>query len=270
MNVDRDELDRLLDQSVPGTIPVSAQVETERRSRSRPRGSPSPAPRGLLSETILDNDDPSAGTTRIISPRSHGGSPRVGSQSRCRTSPPRMVFRIGGMVDYRQSVEFVWRKWDQSAHWRFSTELLGEDSHGHWFGQRKGTRCSRPGADIAAPSNNVLLVPKSGRWIATFYEQDPQDGILVYVDIAARVEWVPVTSEVSGIDMDLDVIKADDARGAWIDDEDEFAARSQALSYPVTEIAETRRVATSILEQVLGGTEPFDGTHEPWLGLMDG
>jgi hypothetical protein len=161
--------------------------------------------------------------------------------------------------------EFVWRKWDGTPHWRFLMAYLGSDEHGDWFGQRVGGEASRPGADIVLTENQVALVPRYGAWIATFHEPPQVDRILTYVDVAAQVEYDPAAGVVSAIDMDLDVLKTDDERATWVDDEDEFEERTVSMAYPRTVVGEVTRTAAELVAVMRSSAPPFDGCHGQWL-----
>ena len=165
-------------------------------------------------------------------------------------------------------VEFVWRKWDGTTHWRYQAIFLGGDEYGEWFGQLAGTRQFRPGVDTVAPTDSVLLVPASGGWVATFYASRQPDEIMIYVDIASQVEWDRPAGIVTAIDMDLDVIKTDDERATWIDDEDEFAERIISMAYPQPEIDAAERNAAEVAAAVRSSIAPFDGRHEQWLRAL--
>lgn len=165
----------------------------------------------------------------------------------------------------KTDTEFVWRKWDGTPHWQYAMAYLGFDEHGDWFGQFAGAEESRPGVVSVMPANRVVLVPKVGGWVATFYAAPYLDAILSYVDIASQVSWDRREGLVGAIDMDLDVIKTDDERGTWIDDEDEFEERTVSMAYPQSEVDAATRAAADLLVAVRSSAPPFDGRHEEWL-----
>ncbi len=82
--------------------------------------------------------------------------------------------------------------------------------HGWWIFQGTNEFCSRPGAAFYAESDAVLLVPRSGEYVATFYDDAHPAGVQVYVDLATDHGWIPIrpgVTEFHLIDMDLDVIR---------------------------------------------------------------
>ena len=118
------------------------------------------------------------------------------------------------------------RKWNGKAHWVVPGRYLGEDLHGWWIFQgAKGVLISRPGAAFYTASDAVLLVPRTGGYVATFYDDTYPGDFRVYVDLAAAHDWNtirPGVTEFHMIDMDLDVIRSITRMGCIVDDEDEF------------------------------------------------
>ncbi|UZX02744.1 DUF402 domain-containing protein [Arthrobacter sp. CDRTa11] len=159
------------------------------------------------------------------------------------------------------------RKWNGKAHWVVPGRYLGEDSFGWWIFQGTNEFCSRPGAAFYAESDAVLLIPRSGDWVATFYDDAHPNGVRVYVDVAVAHEWDtirPGVTEFHVIDMDLDVVRTAD-RGVYIDDEDEFAEHRLAMNYPA-HLVESLQAATNELYQAVKAQQaPFDGTDVDWF-----
>ncbi|MET0805835.1 MAG: DUF402 domain-containing protein, partial [Lacisediminihabitans sp.] len=152
-----------------------------------------------------------------------------------------------------------WRKWDGTQHWTSDIVLLGEDEYGVWLGRQVGGLQSRPGASYIATTDSAVLVPHVGDWVATFIPDGHPDRVRIYVDIAADVRWDRESRTLMAIDMDLDVIRTDDERGVWIDDEDEFDEHRVAMGYPDDVAAAT---AEEVRRLVLAGHAPFDGRAE--------
>ena len=168
---------------------------------------------------------------------------------------------------------FRWRKWDGGPHWEHECVYLGSDEHGDWVGQRGGWRSARPGVDTVSLGDNVTLVPPSGEYAATLNATHPR--IAVYIDIAWDLRWdaaagadgVPAPT---GIDMDLDVVRARDGRGIWIDDRDEWDEHRVRYGYPLHIVERLERVAVELEAHVRAERAPYDGaTADRWLAVLD-
>ncbi|MET3173870.1 UNVERIFIED_ORG: hypothetical protein ABIB52_001708 [Arthrobacter sp. UYCu721] len=159
------------------------------------------------------------------------------------------------------------RKWNGKAHWVVPGRYLGEDRHGWWIFQGTNEFCSRPGAAFYTASDAVLLVPRSGDWVATFYDDAHPSGVRVYVDLAVAHEWTdirPAVTEFHVIDMDLDVIRMA-GRGVFIDDQDEFAEHRIAMNYPDRLVDDIQAAADDLYQAVKAQNAPFDGTDVEWF-----
>ncbi len=159
------------------------------------------------------------------------------------------------------------RKWNGKAHWVVPGRYLGEDRHGWWIFQGTNEFCSRPGAAFYTKSDAVLLIPREGDWVATFYDDAHPGGVRIYIDLAVAHEWNPIrptVTEFHVIDMDLDVVQTA-SRGVFIDDEDEFAEHRVAMDYP-TALAESLQASAEKLYQAVKAQQaPFDGTDVEWF-----
>ncbi|WP_284752032.1 DUF402 domain-containing protein [Arthrobacter sp. efr-133-R2A-120] len=154
------------------------------------------------------------------------------------------------------------RKWDGTAHWVVPGSYLGEDIHGWWIFQGQGEFCSRPGAAFYTASDAVLLVPRSGEYVATFYDDSYPGDFRIYVDLATAHEWKtiePGVSEFHVIDMDLDVIRSVH-RDVFIDDEDEFDEHSASMAYPDGVVESIRHECDELFRAISKKQAPFDGT----------
>lgn len=159
------------------------------------------------------------------------------------------------------------RKWNGKAHWVVPGRYIGEDRHGWWIFQGTNEFCSRPGAAFYTRSDAVLLVPRSGDWVATFYDAAHPNGVRVYVDLAVAHEWTeirPAVTEFHVIDMDLDVIRMAE-RGVFIDDQDEFAEHRTAMNYPDRLVEDIQAAADELYQAVKAQHAPFDGTDAEWF-----
>lgn len=157
---------------------------------------------------------------------------------------------------------FRWRKWDGSPHWEHDCVYLGSDEWGDWFGQRSGWMSSRPGREFPADGDNVTLVPPSGDYALTVNTSSHR--VRIYIDVAWDLRWD--AGEPTGIDMDLDVVKAVDGRGVFIDDEDEWAEHRVQYGYPLDIVTKLEALAVYLERRVAASVAPFDdATPDAWL-----
>jgi uncharacterized protein len=159
------------------------------------------------------------------------------------------------------------RKWNGKAHWVVPGRYLGEDRHGWWIFQGTNEFCSRPGAAFYTRSDAVLLVPREGDWVATFYDDAHPGGVRIYIDLAVAHEWHrirPGVTEFHVIDMDLDVVRTA-GRGVFIDDEDEFAEHRVSMDYPAALVETLEACADQLYQAVEAQQAPFDGTDVEWF-----
>jgi hypothetical protein len=164
---------------------------------------------------------------------------------------------------------FQWRKWDGAPHWRHECVYLGADRWGDWVGQPVGWHSVRPGAEFYAAGPNVTLIPPSGDFALTVNRRHPR-GMRVYIDLGWDIRWTEDPLLATGIDMDLDVVRVDGARGTWVDDRDEWAEHSVAYGYPSDVMTHLEDLALVLEAQVLARTAPFDdATADPWLDRLE-
>ncbi len=167
-------------------------------------------------------------------------------------------------------VAFEWRKFDGGVHWSHQTYFLGSDEHGKWFAQATGAHSFRPGLDYITETETLMLVSPAGDFVAKFFPPGRDDAMLLYVDIAHQVTWHPEDKKVTGVDMDLDVIKASDDRGIWIEDIEEFRDHKDKYSYPDQLVDSSWMKATEILEQAKNEVAPYDaGTASGWFDFFN-
>ncbi len=188
-------------------------------------------------------------------------------------------------------VSFRWRKWDGSPHWVHESVYLGSDEWGDWVGQQDGWRSARPGRDVVADGPNVTLVPPGGAYACTINGTHPR--IRIYIDIAWDVRWSETEAEpdptipgrdlrvlpdggrpvpayaIEGIDMDLDVVRALDERGLYIDDRDEWDEHRVRYGYPRDIVVRLEDLALELERRVGAAQPPFDdATAERWLARL--
>ncbi|MEV7692472.1 DUF402 domain-containing protein [Microbacterium sp. NPDC089189] len=162
-------------------------------------------------------------------------------------------------------VTFRWRKWDGAPHWVHEGVFLGSDEWGDWIGQRDGELSARPGRQIRADGPNVTLVPPSGDYACTVNATHPR--IRIYIDLAWDVRWSETERAViEGIDMDLDVVRALDERGLFIDDRDEWDEHRVRYGYPAPVVTHLESLAVDLERRVGADEAPFDdATAARWL-----
>jgi protein associated with RNAse G/E len=166
-------------------------------------------------------------------------------------------------------IVFQWRKWDGSPHWRHECVYLGADAWGDWVGQPSGWHSARPGAEFFAASPNVTLVPRQGDFALTVNRRHPK-GMRVYIDLGWDIGWSDDPLLVTGIDMDLDVIRVESERGTWVDDRDEWAEHSAQYGYPREVMSTLEELALDLEQRVRDRVAPFDdATADPWLDRLE-
>jgi uncharacterized protein len=170
-------------------------------------------------------------------------------------------------VTHERTVRVLTRKWPDQPHWEFDAVRLGADAFGQWVGLPRGTLMRRPGMQLTAAADHVVLLPHDAWWVATFYGPDRERPFDTYVDIATPTTWSEDESQARAIDLDLDVIQGTTGR-IWVDDEDEFADHRVSLGYP-PDVAE-RAVASceAVLRAVTDREAPYDGTAMRWLSQL--
>jgi hypothetical protein len=167
----------------------------------------------------------------------------------------------------------AWRKWDGTPHWQHELEWLGEDDAGTWFGQRKGSTSFRPGMSELVRGDNAWNVVAGRGWTVRFFRAVEGGGwrvaasavgqVGLYSDIGSAIELDHAGRTITGIDLDLDVIRIGDR--LWLDDEDEFAEHRMTMGYPDDIARRAQQDAASVLELVRESAAPFDGRAMHWL-----
>ncbi len=166
-----------------------------------------------------------------------------------------------------------WRKWDGTDHWRHDLEYLGEDDAGPWFGQRAGSLSARPGASQVLSSDNVWNIVPGRGWTIRFFLAVAGGGWRVteaeagspglYSDIGTAIEVDAASRTITGIDLDLDVIRIGDR--LVLDDEDEFAEHRARMHYPDDIARQAERDAQAVLVLARSNGAPIDGRATDWL-----
>jgi protein associated with RNAse G/E len=166
---------------------------------------------------------------------------------------------------FLQRIRVVYRKYDGSLHWNYETELLGEDEHGVWVGAGPATQVYKGSTLKGAPeSPHVLLFPRQAWWTACFNAEPHRTEI--YCDITSVPHW-PTGTEVTAIDLDLDVRRRRNGEVELLD-EDEFAVHQVRFGYPADVVTAALASADWLLGAVRGRVEPFGSAYHQWLGLV--
>lgn len=170
-------------------------------------------------------------------------------------------------MDAGTPVRVVFRKYDGTLHWHQRGILMGRDDYGTWVGCPPGTSARRGDEPpIVHAQAHAMLFPVDAWWTAVFNGGDTK--ISVYCDISTVPTWSVdgSGSEVTMVDLDLDVarFRADDR--VEVLDEDEFACHRVRYGYPEHVVTEAERATAWLAAAVAGGVEPFGTTYRHWLG----
>jgi protein associated with RNAse G/E len=163
-------------------------------------------------------------------------------------------------------VQVNYRKYDGALHWNLRMRRLGEDAHGVWLGLPPHS-VMRKGHDpeVPIPEAHVLLIPREAWWTAIFNAAPRSTE--VYCDITTPPRW-PSPTEVTMVDLDLDVLRKRGAPAPLLVDEDEVAEHQVRYRYPDEVTAAARASAQWLLDAVSQGTGPFGGAHGRWLAMV--
>jgi uncharacterized protein len=167
-------------------------------------------------------------------------------------------------------VRMMFTKWGGHQHWTMDLLRLGEDGHGVWLGGPTGLRMSKPGTEVIFDFPSVLLIPRGQPWTAAFnadVDKQVRAHCEVYIDIAAPAVWNTDGTEVTVIDLDLDVVRLWDGT-VYVDDEDEFVEHQVRYNYPaeITELA--RRSCDDRRAALEAGAEPYASAYRAWLARV--
>jgi protein associated with RNAse G/E len=163
-------------------------------------------------------------------------------------------------------VNVVYRKFDGSLHWHLSMRYLGEDEHGHWTGMPAGGTMRRGAEEpVTLAYAHVGLFPREAWWTAWFNGAPRHTE--VYCDITTVPRWLSPT-EVTMIDLDLDVTRERSTGEIRLLDEDEFAEHQVKYGYPADVIETATRAATWLRESLTAGAEPFATAYQRWLAKV--
>ncbi|WP_186329286.1 NUDIX domain-containing protein [Agrococcus jejuensis] len=162
----------------------------------------------------------------------------------------------GGDPQPGDAVRVEGAKWNGKPHWRYDARVLGTDEHGLWIGVDAGTTVQKGWRkEYLTGHAFVRLVPPTtvawddGSWMLPgWWDRADVDA---YVDVttpptvrrdATGEGWI-----VEYVDLDLDLVVPASGLPAWIDDEDEFAARSVSHGWPAWLVERARATADDLL-----------------------
>ena len=157
------------------------------------------------------------------------------------------------------------RKWPDRPHYSYMARVLGNDSHGHWFGLPRGTLWRRPGGqkDLSRQVE-VLLAPADGWWVAAWQGEPSTSELYVHVTTPPDYCYGRLTC----VDLDLDVLRWRDGSVTLVDD-DEFEDHRVRLGYPPEVVNGATTTAAWLKEAVAERRPPFDRTGEGWLSRFE-
>lgn len=166
-----------------------------------------------------------------------------------------------------RDVNIVYRKYDGSLHWHLTMRYLGEDEHGVWLGTRPGNTMRKgDGPEVPIPHANICVFPR-GAWWTGWFNGVPQR-VDIYCDITTPPEW-PSPTEVTMVDLDLDVCRRRDDGSVHLLDEDEFEAHQRLYGYPDDVVAEATRAAEFLRKAISEGAEPFSKVYPAWFDRLN-
>jgi protein associated with RNAse G/E len=166
------------------------------------------------------------------------------------------------------AVDLVLRKFDGRPHRWVTGRLLGEDEYGTWLATPRGTVVHFQyghRATTVTRADAVRLIPRDGWWMAMFrQEPDPLD---LYCDIISPAVWTTPT-EITVVDLDIDVVRYRADRRVEVEDEDEFEEHRIAYGYPPSTVTGARRATAELQAALSRDEEPFAGHYRAWLAQV--
>lgn len=92
----------------------------------------------------------------------------------------------------------------------------------------------------------------------------------MYIDLAWDARLDSLSRQITGIDMDLDVVRRSGAEGTWIDDRNEWEEHSALYEYPPDVMIRIETLALDLDGRVREHIAPFDAaTADPWLDRLE-
>jgi protein associated with RNAse G/E len=166
------------------------------------------------------------------------------------------------------SVDVVLRKYDERPHRRTTTRRLGADEYGTWLGTPKGSivTYSYGGKRPEATRHAAVRVVPPGRWWCAIFFAEPS-GRDVYCDIIAPPRWESPT-EVTLVDLDLDLVRYRPDGRVELEDEDEFRQNIEVFGYPSEVVAQATAAARELRTALATRVEPFGDHWRRWMDLL--
>lgn len=161
----------------------------------------------------------------------------------------------------------VYTKYDGSLHWNKVVRLLGQDDHGTWVGAPTGVVMRRGNERrfVRGHAHVGLLQPDA--WWTAWFNGKPER-LEIYVDVSTPPVWNGA-SEVSMVDLDLDVCRVRATGEVRILDEEEFAEHRVRYDYPADVVAAATAAAHWLRDALTDRRPPFDSEYQAWLSLVD-
>ena len=167
----------------------------------------------------------------------------------------------------RTDVVFIRKRKRPSGSALWPTYRTGQDRFGTWLFTPQGSYfraekngavgCCNVGSPVGPGIAVMHLVPRTGWWIATFWDQDePRWSVTVDICTPPRLSDGVLTY----IDLELDILVGRGTGDAQIVDEDEFAAACDGGSIPPAEAPAARQTANEIALLAGHGAPPFADT----------
>ena len=164
----------------------------------------------------------------------------------------------------RGDVVFIRKRKRPTGSALWPTYRTGQDDFGTWLFTPQGSyfRAEKNGAVVCCnvgspvgPGIAVMhLVPHTGWWIATFWDEDePRWSVTVDICTPPRLSDGVLTY----IDLELDVLASRGTGDVEIVDEDEFTAACDSGFIPLAEAAAARETADQVALLARHGAPPF-------------
>jgi protein associated with RNAse G/E len=171
---------------------------------------------------------------------------------------------VCGQPEIGREVRVAVRKYDGRPHWHHTMRRLGTDEHGIWLGCPAGTVYYRgdEGPIYTTAEARVMLIPPHSWWTALYCAAPAE--CEVYCDITTPATW-PNPTEVTMVDLDLDVWRTRPNGDVELLDQDEFAVHRRQYGYPPDVARRAEATAGWLLSAVSDRVEPFGYAYQRWL-----
>lgn len=166
------------------------------------------------------------------------------------------------------AVDLVLRKYDGRPHRQVTGRLLGEDQFGTWLATPRGTLVTyhygakQPERATAAA---VRLLPTDGWWTAMFLAEPHR--LDLYCDVTTPPRWTGPT-EITVIDLDIDLLRYRADQRVEVEDEDEFEQHRVTYGYPAEIVSGALAGAAALRTALTRDDEPFATHYRSWLAQV--